>query len=86
VLALNRPALVVLRATRDREQQEHLELLQRSVGDALQAVEEEAVSGPLLAEKLRLLLDEQPGDAPVIDCGGAERTAAYLHGLLQEQS
>ncbi|MGI9538484.1 MAG: hypothetical protein ACR2PB_15535, partial [Desulfocapsaceae bacterium] len=35
VMALGKPALVVLRATRDREQQEHLELLQRSVGERM---------------------------------------------------
>ncbi|RZW26229.1 MAG: hypothetical protein EX260_01580 [Desulfobulbaceae bacterium] len=86
VLALNRPALVVLRATRDREQQEHLMRLQRSVGTAMQVVEEEAVSGPVLIEKLLLLLDERPGDSLAIDCDGAERTAAYLHRLVQDQS
>ena len=85
VLALGRPALVVLRATRDREQQEHLELLQRCVGSTMQVVDEEAVSGRVLEEKLRLLLDEPPGDSPAIDCDGAERTAAYLHQLIQEQ-
>ena len=85
VLALNRPALVVLRATRDREQQEHLELLQRTVGTTMQVIEEEEVTGPVLEEKLRLLLDEKPGDSPPIDCDGAERTAAYLHRLVQAQ-
>jgi predicted glycosyltransferase len=85
VLALARPALVVLRATSDREQQEHLELLQRTVGTALQVIEEGAVSGRVLVEKLRLLLAERPGNSPAIDCSGAERTAAYLHGLVQEQ-
>ena len=85
VLALNRPALVVLRATRDREQQDHLELLQRTVGNTMQVVEEEAVSGRVLEEKLRLLLAEQPGDSPAIDCNGAERTAVHLHRLVEEQ-
>ena len=85
VLALNKPALVVLRATRDREQQEHLELLQRAVGASMQVVEEEDVSGPALVEKLRLLLDQKSAGSPAFDCSGAERTAAYLHQLVQGQ-
>ena len=86
VLALNKPALVVLRATRDREQQDHLELLQRTVGAAMQVIEEEDVSSRLLEEKLSLLLDQQSSNAPSIDCDGAARTASFLHGQVEEQS
>ena len=84
VLALGKPAMVVMRATRDQEQQEHLQLLQRSVGAHLQVVEEEAVSDRILEEYLVQLLAATSGGGPAIDCSGAENTARYLNGLVQE--
>lgn len=85
VLALAKPALVVLRATRDREQQLHLDLLQRSVGGSLQVVKEDEVTSRTLEEALRQLLAAEPGSSPPIDYNGAEKTARHLHQLVQEQ-
>ena len=85
VLALATPALVVLRATRDREQQVHLDLLQRSVGGALQVVDEVEASSRALEEALRQLLAAKPGSSPPINLNGAGNTARHLHQLVQEQ-
>ena len=85
VMALGKPALVVLRATRDREQQEHLELLQRAVGEQMQVVDEEAISSRALEDGLRLLLASEADRSAEIDCNGAENTARHLHRLVQEQ-
>ena len=85
VLALARPSLVVLRATRDREQQIHLDLLTQRTGASLQVVEEGAVTGAGIEEALRSLLEAEPAEPPSIDCSGAENTARYLHQLVQEQ-
>ena len=85
VIALGTPALVVLRETRDREQQEHLELLQRSVGGRMQVVDEEAVSSQALEDGLRLLLAAESSDSSEIACNGAENSARHLHRLVQER-
>ena len=83
VLALGRPALVVLRATRDREQQEHLEILIRAVGRRLTAVLENECSVEQLHTLLidRMKVDIDPFALPV-NLGGAEKAARTLAALL----
>ena len=84
VAATGIPALVVLRSTQDREQQEHVHRLQKSAGLQWQVIEEDEVSGPALEEALRFLLAASPVSSPPIDCRGAENTARLLHRMLRE--
>lgn len=83
VAATGLPALVILRSTRDREQQEHLGRLRKAVGDSWRLVEEEELSARSLETGIRFLLSAEGSDSPWIGCAGAEKTATHLHRLLQ---
>ena len=84
VIAAGIPALVILRSTRDGEQQEHLLRLQASVGGNLQIIEEDKVSGQRVKKLLQDLMARTPSLSADINCCGAERTAKYLHNILME--
>lgn len=81
VLARSLPAVVVLRAMRDREQQEHLGRLADAAGNMLNSVEEEAAGAEELAALLQAALG-MPGRSLPIDLSGAERAASLLQKML----
>lgn len=76
------PTLVLLRSTRDNEQQEHLERLQGAVGTSWRVITEDQVCGRTLKANLRHLLSAENPEPPAIDCRGAERAAGRLHQIL----
>jgi len=79
VLCLNIPAVVLLRAMQDEEQQQHLQQLARHTGHQLRILPEHEAT----PEKLEQLLRAQLGchlPAPVIELNGAETAA---HALVQ---
>ncbi len=80
------PALVILRSTQDREQQEHLSRLQKAVGDSWRVIEEERLSARSLERDIRFLLSAPGSSVPWVGCSGAEKTAMHLYRLLQESS
>lgn len=84
VAATGLPALVVLRSTQDREQQEHVSRLQRCAGLQWRVVEEDEVAAPQLEDSLRFLLSAHPVSSTAIDFKGAENTARLLHRMLRE--
>ncbi len=86
VVAAGLPSLVVLRTTRDREQQEHLSRLHRAIGKSWRVIEEDQISGQALEDNLRYLLSASGNEAPRVDCQGAEKSALHLHRILQERS
>ena len=83
VLSLGIPTLAVMRDMRDREQQEHLQTLIRSVGNRLTAILENECSVEqlytLLVDRMKVEID--PFALPV-NLGGAEKAARALAALL----
>jgi predicted glycosyltransferase len=82
VLALGLPAVVVLRAMQDREQQQHLERLQHAAGELLSPVEEHAAGAESLCELMRRALGATTRRTHRIDMDGAATAAKLLAGLL----
>jgi len=76
------PALVILRSTRDNEQQEHLEKLQQAVGKSWRVAAEDEITAESLETDLRYLLSADDLPPPAIDCSGAGRSARHLHRIL----
>jgi predicted glycosyltransferase len=77
------PALVVMRAMEDREQQEHLAALTQVEGNSLATVKEDTCSVEELYRELLALMNA--GFDPLaieIDLGGAEKSAAVLSSML----
>jgi predicted glycosyltransferase len=83
VLSLGIPALAVMRDMQDREQQDHLTTLIRSVGNRLTATLENECSVEQLYTMLvdRMKTDIDPFALPV-NLGGAEKAARSLAALL----
>lgn len=82
-LAAGVPALVVVRAMADREQEEHLAALTRVEGNSLSTVKEDTCSVEQLYHELLALM--KTGFDPLaieIDLGGAEKSAAILSSML----
>jgi len=84
VVAAELPVLVVLRSTRDGEQQDHLHRLSVFVGNNWQIVEEEKFTDPMLEEAVRFLLSSKPISSSGVDFSGAEKTAKHLHQILKD--
>jgi len=85
VLALNLPAVVVLREMQDDEQQLHLEKLGKAVGGLLQPVEESQAEAAHLTTCLLRNLKRSEPPAHTIFLDGAERAAQRLRQLLDMQ-
>ena len=83
VLSLGIPALAVVRDMQDREQEDHLKTLIRSVGNRLTAILEDECSVEQLYTMLvdRMKTDIDPFALPV-NLGGAEKAARSLAALL----
>lgn len=86
VLALNLPAVVVLRAMQDNEQQIHMEKLRHAAGDSLQVVDEAHAEAGQLADLLLGNLAGKSWPSRQINLDGAEHAAGYLMRLLSGQA
>ena len=86
VLSMGIPTLTIIRDMQDKEQQEHLAALTRSVGKRLTAVLENDCSVERLYTLLNDLMkaDIDPFEIPV-NLGGAEKAARTLATLLSEE-
>lgn len=84
IMAAQIPALIVVRATKDREQVEHLERLERLAGTTWQVVEEQAITDLLVTQRFQDLFDQRKKSLPGIDINGAEKAAQYLHNCLEQ--
>lgn len=82
VLALGLPAVVVLRAMQDREQQLHLERLRQVAGELLSPVAEHGTGAGILVELIGRALGKTVRPISRIDLEGASRAAELLAGLL----
>lgn len=100
VLSLGIPTLVVMREMADREQQIHLELLRKSVGETLTALDESRATTARLVDILKANLQlaktksgtvpEANGDGrarfcSAVNLAGAERAASRLNRLIRHQ-
>ena len=83
VLSMGIPALAVMRDMQDREQQDHLAALSRSVGNRLSVVMENESSVEQLYTMLTELMKtgNDPFEIPV-NLGGAEKAARVLAAML----
>jgi len=83
VLSMGIPALAVMRDMQDREQQDHLAALSRSVGNRLSVVMENECSVEQLYTMLTELMKtgNDPFEIPV-NLGGAEKAARVLAAML----
>jgi len=86
VLAESVPAVVVLRAMQDNEQQLHLAKLLEAAGEQLQTVEEQGAKGDRLAAMLLASLEKTGQCRHTVNLDGAERAAEQLIRVLAEQS
>lgn len=77
ILAAGLPAVVLLRAMQDNEQQQHLNLLQQAAGKQLLCIDEQAVTEEIIEVSLQKQM-RQPITQPVINLQGAENTARQL--------
>lgn len=84
VAAAGKPAVVVLRSTRDREQQEHLRKLQIAAGEQWQVIDADELSTESLQSGLRHVLNAQPQAPVTLRLDGAERTALFLRDLIRQ--
>ena len=83
ILAAGIPALVIARNMQDREQQIHLEQLQRTIS-GITVVEEGDIDEKALSEHLGVLLNGSDRDAPAINLAGAEKAAFLLNNGLSD--
>jgi predicted glycosyltransferase len=81
VLAAGIPAVVLLRAMQDNEQQEHLRLLAAHAPETLRCLEEQSVTAQELFEALQDRL-QSPHRAADINLNGAKQAARELLALL----
>lgn len=86
VLAVQIPAVVVLRAMQDNEQQLHLAKLLKAAGEQLQMVEERRAEGGQLARMLLRSLEKSGHCHRSVNLDGAERAAECLICMLSEKS
>jgi len=86
VLAVQLPALVVLRTMQDNEQQLHLAKLLAAAGEQLQVVDEPNADGGRLATMLLDSLNKTGQGHHPVNLDGAEKAARRLISLLCEKS
>ncbi|CAG35348.1 hypothetical protein [Desulfotalea psychrophila] len=82
LLSLRIPALVCLRAMRDREQQIHLQSLQENVAHGFQVFAEEEVTAEELQTMLLVALQEEDGIRHEVRLSGADRAAEIMLEML----
>lgn len=82
VIGARIPSLIIVRATRDREQSFHLNQLQLSAAQQLHMLEETEVNGEVLAQAMKGLLETSSSAAAKIDVNGAETTSHFLNSFI----
>ena len=85
ILALGLPAVVLLRAMQDSEQQIHLQLLRQHTGNQLQSLDEQQITAEIIESALREQL-QRPHFSPVINLQGAENAARLLAGYAESHA